>query len=367
VTHATFAEILLGLYAVGVLVWFLLRTAFSDRVTLVLLGDYLGVWLFAPLLPLVAWVAIARYAGGLPLWSIRLTLFAAIPALLFLRFYGPALLPPRRGAPVQTSNPGSARSFSVLTFNLLYDNRTFEAVRQLLLASEADVLALQEVRPPMHNHLRRGLEARYPYSAFMVPAGLAVYSRFPILHEEILPFEPWPAQRLTLQVEAEDRDGAVGTGVAFHLINAHLAPVGIFSLARRLDASPAQGRAQARKSQVNAILETLPEHGNGAGPGNPGTVPTIVACDCNMTELNSMYAAMTQRLRDAYRQCNSGLGHTFIIPRGFSIPSPVNIPAQRLDYIFHSDELIAEAATIIPDPAGSDHLPVMARFSLPLD
>ena len=358
-THADVVEILLGLYAVGVVVWFLLRTKFGDRVTIVLLGDFLGVWLFAPLFLLIPWAAIARHTSGLPAWSLRLIALAAAPFLLFLRFYGRALLPPRRIISDEIADPPSGASFTVLTFNLLFSNKTFDGVLQVLLASEADVLALQEVRPRMNAHLREVLSARYPYHVFTECAELAVHSRFPILDKEILPFEPWPAQRLTLLIPNK-----TGTEARVHLINAHLAPVAVFPLARRLDANPARKGTSARKAQVASILGTLPANHNGNAADNTDGVPTIVACDCNMTELNSTYAAMTGRLRDAYREQGWGLGHSFIFPRGFNIPSPLNVPAQRLDYLFYSEELMAETATVIREPAGSDHLPVLARFRL---
>jgi vancomycin resistance protein VanJ len=357
--HASVVEILLGLYATGVTVWFVLRTKLGDRVTLVLLGDFLGVWLFVPLFLLIPWAVIARYMDGLPAWSLRLTVLAAIPFVLFLRFYGRALIPPRRIIADEKGDTPAGTSLTVLTFNLLFSNEASEAVQEVLLASEADVLALQEVMPRMNAQLREVLRAHYPYHVFTESAELAVYSRFPILHEEILPFEPWPAQRLTLQIPNE-----TGTAARVHLINAHLAPVAAFPLARRLDATPAQRRASARKAQVAIILDTLPASDNGHAAETTSGAPTIVACDCNMTELNSTYAAMTGRLRDAYRDQGWGLGHSFIIPRGFNIPSPLNIPAQRLDYLFHSDELIAETATVIHEPTGSDHLPVVVRFRL---
>ena len=365
VTHATLVEILLGLYAGGLLIWFLLRTGFGDDVTLVLIGNYLGVWLFAPLFLLVPWVAIARAATGLPLWSLRLTLLATVPVLLFLRYYGSALLPLRSRHSGKGGSGPDGRSVTVLTFNLLYGNKDLDAALAVLLDSKADILALQEIRPAIHAHLRKTLHAHYPYDAFSEPGGLVVYSRFPIVEEELLPFEPWPAQRLTLQVWSEDGTNGSSGWVTLQLINAHLAPVGIFPLVQRLDIEPVLREARLRNEQVTAILETVAVNGNGKPHDASSTVPTIVACDCNMTELNSTYTAMTGRLRDAYRERSWGLGHTFIVPRGFNIPSSVNIRAQRLDYLFHSDELVAEMAGVIREPAGSDHLPVLARFRLP--
>ena len=59
-----------------------------------------------------------------------------------------------------------------------------------------------------------------------------------------------------------------------------------------------------------------------------------------------------------------GLGHTFLLPRGFEISSGVNLAVQRIDYIFHSPEIIVAEVEVVSGNSGSDHQPVWAHFDL---
>lgn len=340
VTHAILAEVVCGLYAGGLGLWFLLRAWRGDRLMSVMLANYLGVWLFVPALLLVPWALLTRHSAGLPLWSWRLAGIILVPVCLFLRFYASALIP--RHHAITPEKP----SFGVLTFNLKYGNHDFDAMLSVMTAPEIDILALQEVTPDHEAGLDDALSARYPHCVRHKQAGLTVYSRFPIMQETILPFEPWPALHLVLQIE--------GTPVS--LVNAHLAPVGLLALIGQRDPEPARRANAARMEQVKAMLaacEPLAE-----------IIPAIVACDCNMTELTSTYITMRSRLSDAFREGGWGFGHTVILPRGFDVPSPLNIPAQRIDYLFHSDAITVAKARVIPNEAGSDHRPLFARFQL---
>jgi endonuclease/exonuclease/phosphatase family metal-dependent hydrolase len=83
-----------------------------------------------------------------------------------------------------------------------------------------------------------------------------------------------------------------------------------------------------------------------------------------MTDLMAAYEKLTTTLRDVHRERGWGLGHTFLIPRGFGFPSDVNLPVQRIDYIFHSPDIDATDSQVLSGEGGSDHLPVMAQFDL---
>jgi endonuclease/exonuclease/phosphatase (EEP) superfamily protein YafD len=86
--------------------------------------------------------------------------------------------------------------------------------------------------------------------------------------------------------------------------------------------------------------------------------PVVVGGDFNMTERSQDYAMIAKMLNDAYRSAGVGLGHTFprcgAYPRTF--PSP--FPTLRLDYIWHSDHLVAAWAHR-GDAGDSDHHPVV--------
>jgi endonuclease/exonuclease/phosphatase family metal-dependent hydrolase len=83
-----------------------------------------------------------------------------------------------------------------------------------------------------------------------------------------------------------------------------------------------------------------------------------------MTNLTAAYAELADGLNDVFRHRGWGLGHTFLIPRGFDISSDINLGFQRIDYIFTSPEIQARQVRVIPGDSGSDHRPVWAQFEL---
>jgi vancomycin resistance protein VanJ len=311
-----------------VFAWLVGRTLVGDRSFFVAILNYMGIWLFFPLLIFLPWALLRG-------WK-RSALALGIPGALFVWFYGPLLVPKLGPRPV------SVTSLAIVTFNVRALNTDIEALADTLLGSGADILALQEVTLYHQEHLAPLLAARYPYHDHRPGTGLAVHSRHPILTGRLLPLEPWPAQSLIVEAG----------GATLHLVNAHLARAGVLEFVMRLDPAFVRAAMDAREAQIDGILEAIEEAG----------LPAILACDCNMTDLTSGYAQITANLRDAYRERGWGLGHTLFLPRGLEIPSMANIAVQRIDFLFHSAEIQASRVRVIPGDSGSDHRPVWARF-----
>ena len=59
--------------------------------------------------------------------------------------------------------------------------------------------------------------------------------------------------------------------------------------------------------------------------------PVIVCGDFNDTPISFVYNQFTQHLNDAFLNCSAGIGSTYV----------GKVPAGRIDYIFHSTELIS--------------------------
>lgn len=323
-------DALLWLYAVILAVRHRLAARGRIHPTWVLLASYLGVWIYAPLLPSVPWAILAERKLG--------TLALVIPIWLFLSDYGKQLLP--RSLRI---NDGE-EPLTVLTMNIRCHNTELRSVSGLLLRVNADVLALQEVTAHHQQHLKESLSTHYPYAIHHESSGLAVYSRYPIITRKILPLEARAAVSTTFQVRRQ----------RVRLINAHLAPVGILPLVKQLDASPVRAAAVSRLAQVQLILDAV----------QSSRQPVIVAGDYNMTDLTPTYTCLTMTLRDAYKERGWGLGHTFLIPRGLEIPSSLNLAAQRIDYLFHSRGLRTTGVRVIRADTGSDHYPLLGHFDL---
>lgn len=327
---ARLVNISLWVYVGSLLIWFVVRVLTGNQSMLVLCFNYVGVWLFFPLLIFGPWVFLNRHQLGIVL--------LIIPVGLFLWFYGPTLIPRR------TQTVALVQPVTVLTFNVRHGNSDVDALLAVVDSGKAEVLALQEVNSSHEEHLSAALAERYPYRWYYRPAGLVIYSAHPILAREIYPSQHWPVQSTVINVQE----------TPFHLINAHLAPPGIFPFLETLDLDQVRDLAAARASQIAQIKNAMRETG----------LPTIVACDCNMTNLTSAYAQMTTNLRDAYKERGWGLGHTLLLPRGLEIRSRLNVPVQRIDYLFHSPEIRVAQVRVITGDSGSDHRPVWARFDL---
>lgn len=72
--------------------------------------------------------------------------------------------------------------------------------------------------------------------------------------------------------------------------------------------------------------------------------PVIICGDFNDTPLSYTYNQFNKKLTDAFRNCSSGIGSTYV----------GRVPAGRIDYIFHSDKL-KSAQFKIQEGVHSDH------------
>lgn len=321
---------LLWAYVGLLLTWLALRHIGGDRSALVLSLNFLGAWLFLPL-PLFAIWALSRRKA-------HRAVLLVVPTSLFLWFYGPLLTPPTP----QADRP--ANSVTILTFNLRYSNGNVAALLSRIGAAQADLLALQEISPFQQQNLKQAMSSRYPYYWYDVESAMAVYSRYPILTRKNLPMQPWSAQSVVVQV----------ADTPLHLINAHLAPVGVLRYVQTLDADVVRKLTDNREAQVSQIQTAIQDTG----------LPAVVACDCNMTDLMTAYGQITTTMRDAYRDRGWGLGHTLLVPRGFELGLPFNLPGLRVDYLFYSPEITALEIDIVSGDTGSDHLPLVGHFEL---
>jgi vancomycin resistance protein VanJ len=90
-----------------------------------------------------------------------------------------------------------------------------------------------------------------------------------------------------------------------------------------------------------------------------GTV--LLAGDFNMSDQAQAYTLLSSDFRDAYREAGWGFGFTFPNKlRGNPIPFP--LPVIRIDYIFHSPDLVAQTARV-ECKGGSHHCYLVAQLA----
>jgi vancomycin resistance protein VanJ len=86
--------------------------------------------------------------------------------------------------------------------------------------------------------------------------------------------------------------------------------------------------------------------------------PFLLLCDCNLVDTSQAYQQFSSFAQDSFREAGWGLGHTKLVQIG-TLAVPIG---QRLDFIWHSEQWRAIAATVHLDRGGSDHLPIVAKL-----
>jgi len=256
-------------------------------------------------------------------WGLALVLLPIVALCAF--WYGPRLLPVE-------AVPADGPSISVLTYNiegLNSSGRDWTPVLEVIIAADADVVAIQELSPDALDILGPALRAIYPHTA-LYPAngasGSGVFSRYPVLQDMT-----WQGAFINQRVVL-DFDGQPLT-----LYNVHPPPP-IGSGGFTFD---------VRNAEIDDIIARV--------DAEPRAVPLVIAGDFNMGDKTPRYEALQTRLGDAWAQVGQGLGLTF---------SPLAmLPLFRIDYIWYSDGLLPTRADVYAN-GGSDHQPVYAVFTL---
>ncbi len=242
-----------------------------------------------------------------------------------------------------------ARAVTVASYNIHHgvgvDGRLdLERIAREVRATGADVVGLQEVdrhwgaRSDFRDQaaeLARMLRMHVVYGANLdldplEPGqprrqyGTAVLSDRPILEHRntFLPRSEGKEQRGLLEVLVNVR------GVPLRVFNTHL-----------------QHDSQAeRLQQVAAVREII---------GAPSESVVLVG-DLNAQPGTPEIAGLLEDLVDAWEAAGVGDGSTF----------PAEAPDVRIDYVMHSDDVVARTAAVVATDA-SDHLPVVAELALP--
>jgi endonuclease/exonuclease/phosphatase (EEP) superfamily protein YafD len=308
----------------------LLRAIFADKWWWLGFANFLTLYWFLPLLIIIPLALVGKKRG---LFIVSGT-STAVFLLLFSRLFLPNL-------PASSTDT----TLTIMSYNLLGTNQDWPAIQAAILASNADIVALQELNREMADSIRQKLVVQYPYQILDTQDSLI--SRFPITLTRITLPGNWGSPP---QIYLADFKGEQIT-----LINAHF-----YASVHNYDRPLMDWVFREREEQARIVGEFAAESG----------MPTIVAADFNATDQSKAYHIMTDELADAWGEAGLGLGHTF--PGG---PSPgVERPVLwgrpfpmwvvRIDYIFYSDDWTAVDAALGEWDGTSDHRPVIAKLAL---
>jgi endonuclease/exonuclease/phosphatase (EEP) superfamily protein YafD len=284
-------------------------------------------------LPLLLLLSILHFPGAIWRRSPYLLSASAIPLVAFGVLYGPSFVPKPQAQDVEAS-------FSVMSYNVWGGNDRFDSIVSAIKEYSPDVVGLQEITDRIADEIKGPLTDLYPYQ--VIEDGQAIFSRFPIVSHDV-----WLIgdDQIPISVQHVELDVA---GQRIGVINAH--PHSPALRASRIPGFklgyPSGLWSQHRDWEVRELMEVI------------ATIdgPLVVLGDFNLTNLQVVYGEMTQTLRDAHADVGYGLGFTRTPLRGTG-------PATwRIDYVFHTPELIALSITN-GDFGGSDHRPVVAELA----
>jgi vancomycin resistance protein VanJ len=317
------------LYLFSLILWFSLRLIFFDRFWWLALLNTLAFYLFLPLLlllPLALWARQRRLVVGL-----------IVPCLLFLVLFQSLVNPFAKATRPAQAEP----TLKVMSFNLLWSNHDYPKIAQMIGTIQPDLIGVQEVRSEEMAALVAALAPAYPYQA-VHPIDrfhtVGLLSRLPIDSIAVLPYPP---MERGLQVIVQN-----GTRQLSVLI-VHLAPNNMPIWPLEQFVATTIDRYTQRAAEVHYLQTAVQER----------TLPTLMLCDCNMTDTSETYAQLQMVVTDSFQERGWGLGHTLSV-------TGVQFPVQRVDYIWHTDDLQVVDAFIGTD-GGSDHLPMIASFYVP--
>ncbi|MGS2586136.1 endonuclease/exonuclease/phosphatase family protein [Streptomyces hebeiensis] len=265
------------------------------------------------------------------LWRRSATAVAALllPVVVWLSLFA--------GMLGDKSHPGS--DLIVAGHNVGAHNPDPAGTARDLIASGADVLALQELTERARGTYEKGLAKAYPYHTVRGTVGL--WSKLPLSDTrpvdtemdygplaDTKPADTKMAYTRALRTSVATDQGPLAVYVA-HLGSARVNPRAGFSTAQRDRGARALGRAVAAEQSERVVL----------------------LADLNGTTDDRAFADITSRLRSAQEVAGDGFGFSW--PAGF--------PVVRIDQILVRG-VKPENSWVLP-ATGSDHLPVAAGIS----
>lgn len=320
-------------YAAFVIAWFLTYLFIQDSWWGLVLLDKFAEYFILPSGFIFLLSILCRKASA--------KLLASIPVLICLYFYSSFFLP--------ISFPGRLlvdQQFRVATYNVWNQNTELNQIINVVIGTEADVIALQEITESQRDVLIAGLQPQYPHNYVSKPVNggtTAIFSRTPLSNVTELDIQ---IDRPSILANVEWNKQVVT------VVAAHLNPS--FWAYWRQPWQKIPGNfvkyIKDQNEQVLAIQNELLQRGD--------VVATFLACDCNSQETASTNRLLEKTFKDTFRSIGWQLGST---------PDP-NLRFERnlthIDYIWFSGKAKPTAIYRGRQTAGSDHEPVIADFRL---
>lgn len=243
---------------------------------------------------------------------------------------------------LKLSSYTGTKEISFLSYNIFFKNRHKEAIVDIILSSDADVVALQEVTPRWHAILHGRLNRKYPYSKthpLSGTHGICLYSKFPISSAMIINnnYGRPIAQIAELVIDNK----------RIEVVNTHLA-------------SPASAiedpsnfyknysvNYNMRKRQLTKLQGML----DGSNISRQ-----LILGDLNTMKIEPLYHEIRESWNDLADKKTTWTGFTF--PNSSKIPSVIT-----LDYIFYRGK-VEPIIFKVDENGSSDHHGIFGKFRI---
>jgi len=318
-------------YAGFVAIWFFSNRLFQDSWWGLVVLDKFAEYLILPAIPVFIFSVFTRR---------KQTIVASfLPVLVCAFFYAPFLKPISSEADAENEN-----HFRVATFNIWNHNKNIKAVVDVINATQADVIALQEITEEQRSQLVAGLVPTYPYYHISKPVyggTTAIFSRFQLNN----------VVELDIQI---DRPSIIADLIwnesVITVVSAHLNPS--FWAYWRQPWFEIPGNylkyIKDQNRQVKEIQNELEQRSKSKA--------TFLACDCNSQETASTNRLLRKTFNETYRSLGWQLGKS-VLP-GFRFEHNLT----HIDYIWFSGDMLPVAIYRGMQNSQSDHDPIMAVF-----
>ena len=320
--------VLIIAYSVLITMWFAAWLIVGDSNWWLTLLNRVVPFLFIPVPLFLIW--------GISSRRIKLLTPLLIPCLIFAWIYRPYLFP----KPAQSFDQGT--QLRVMTYNVLFSNLEYDAVANVVLAYQPDLVALQEVQPEMMDALEERLADDYPYFLMGTEntyGTTAVFSRYPFAETEIVDLQ---ADRPAVVVKTKIKNQDI-TFVAIHLLAYNLWWTKLPEIPEVV-----MQRTVNQNQQVRTLLDKI--------DNEQGVV--VVGCDCNSYETSSSYRIFDQFMDSAARQVGWSWGGNELLG------TKQDLYFQHIDHVWFRGDIMPKRAYKIKDNGGSDHLPVLVIFDM---
>ncbi|GEM_PF-541180 len=298
------------------------------------------------------------------LWRQRYYLAMILGSCMFLiaSNFVPLFLP--RSQIIQANSP----TLTVMTYNLWYNrhNRDFSETARLISQIKPDIVLLQEIGLDQTWQLQAELLKLTPQEPLYIVCedhrledyapGSELYLTYQ--HDQLFPHRPG-AKIITLQtiisrypitpISTDDTRGRAQKTI----VHTPQGIVHVWNVHPPHPLSYWQWYYQYQRMWWLSQDVTMTKG------------PLIVGGDFNATEQSEIYGLLHRHLTSAYRESGWGLGFSFLLIGNQMVRwrgSFMDIPIMRIDHIFYRDDFVADNAYIVPQSAGSDHLPLVAKL-----